>query len=69
MKMDKNKEKGIVEYIRNQTWFYQRYAQDPTVQGMLRTLGGTKIEDSTGNDIKDGLEGLNDIDGTAGQNG
>ena len=53
---DKNKEKGIVEYIRNQTWFYQRYAQDPTVQGMLRTLGGTKIEDSTGNDIKDGLE-------------
>lgn len=53
---DKNKEKGIVEYIRNQTWFYQRYAQDPTVQGMLRTLGGTKIEDSKGNDIKDGLE-------------
>lgn len=53
---DKNKEKGIVEYIRNQTWFYHRYAQDPTVQGMLRTLGGTKIEDSTGNDIKDGLE-------------
>lgn len=53
---DKNKGKGIVEYIRNQTWFYQRYAQDPTVQGMLRTLGGTKIEDSTGNDIKDGLE-------------
>lgn len=53
---DKNKEKGIVEYISNQTWFYQRYAQDPTVQGMLRTLGGTKIEDSTGNDIKDGLE-------------
>ena len=53
---DKNKEKGIVEYIRNQAWFYQRYAQDPTVQGMLRTLGGTKIEDSTGNDIKDGLE-------------
>lgn len=53
---DKNKEKSIVEYIRNQTWFYQRYAQDPTVQGMLRTLGGTKIEDSTGNDIKDGLE-------------
>lgn len=53
---DKNKEKGIVEYIRNQTWFYQRYAQDPSVQGMLRTLGGTKIEDSTGNDIKDGLE-------------
>lgn len=53
---DKNKEKGIVEYIRNQTWFYQRYAQDPTVQGMLRTLGGTKIEDSTGNDIKDSLE-------------
>lgn len=52
----KNKGMGIVEYIRNQTWFYHRYAQDPTVQGMLRTLGGTKIEDSTGNDIKDGLE-------------
>ena len=52
----KNQGLGIVEYIRNQTWFYHRYAQDPTVQGMLRTLGGTKIEDSTGNDIKDGLE-------------
>ena len=52
----KNKEIGIVDYIRNQTWFYHRYAQDPTVQGMLRTLGGTKIEDSKGNDIKDGLE-------------
>lgn len=52
----KNKGMGIVEYVRNQTWFYHRYAQDPTVQGMLRTLGGTKIEDSKGNDIKDGLE-------------
>lgn len=52
----KNKKGGIVNYIRNQTWFYHRYAQDPTVQGMLRTLGGTKIEDSKGNDIKDGLE-------------
>lgn len=42
---------GVVDYIRNQTWFYHRYVQDPTVQGMLRTLAGT-----FGSNINDGIE-------------
>lgn len=47
---------GIVGYIQNQTWFYNKYTQDPTIQGMLRTLGGTSISNSKGEDIRDGLE-------------
>lgn len=42
---------GVVDYIRNQTWFYHSYVQDPTVQGMLRTLAGT-----LGSNINDGIE-------------
>lgn len=47
---------GIVGYIQNQTWFYNKYTQDPTIQGMLRTLGGTSISNSKGEDIRDGIE-------------
>lgn len=47
---------GLVGYIQNQTWFYNKYTQDPTIQGMLRTLGGTSISNSKGEDIRDGIE-------------
>ena len=43
---------NIVEFITNQTWFYSAWKQDPTIQSMLRMLGGC-------NDIKvsnDGIE-------------
>lgn len=34
----------IVDFIINRTWFYSEWKQDPTIQSMLRMLGGTKID-------------------------
>lgn len=31
----------IVDFITNQTWFYSAWKQDPTIQSMLRMLGGS----------------------------
>lgn len=47
---------GIATFVRNQTWFYSAYEQDPTVQSMLRMLNGTDISDSNKMDITDGIE-------------
>lgn len=44
---------GIVEFITNQTWFYSAWKQDPTIQSMLRMLGGNKDKKK---DTKDGIE-------------
>lgn len=30
----------IVEYIKQQTWFYESWLNDPTISAMLRTIGG-----------------------------
>lgn len=49
---------GIVEFIIGQTWFYSAWKQDPTIQSMLRMLGGTKINNKKGEDITDGIEEL-----------
>lgn len=46
----------IVDYIISRTWFYSAWKQDPTIQSMLRMLGGTEINDKNGEDIVDGLE-------------
>ena len=46
----------LVDFIKDQTWFYSKYMQDPTIQGMLRTLGGTNITNSEDVDIRDGIE-------------
>ncbi|MCR5837067.1 MAG: DUF262 domain-containing protein, partial [Lachnospiraceae bacterium] len=46
----------IVGFITKQTWFYSAWKQDPTIQSMLRMLGGTKIADKRGEDIIDGIE-------------
>ena len=48
----------IVGFITRQTWFYSAWKQDPTIQSMLRMLGGTKVTDKKGEDIIDGLEEL-----------
>lgn len=48
----------IVGFIANQTWFYSAWKQDPTIQSMLRMLGGTKVADKKGEDIIDGIEEL-----------
>ena len=46
----------LVDYLMDQTWFYSKYNQDPTIIGMLRTLGGTTITNSEDEDIQDGIE-------------
>ena len=48
----------IVGFITKQTWFYSAWKQDPTIQSMLRMLGGTKVTDKKGEDIVDGIEEL-----------
>jgi hypothetical protein len=48
----------IVGFITKQTWFYSAWKQDPTIQSMLRMLGGTKTTDKKGEDIVDGIEEL-----------
>ena len=51
-----SREDNVVAFIRNQHWFYTAYEQDPTIQSMLRMLGGTTKADKDGNDIVDGIE-------------
>lgn len=38
---------SLIDYIKNQSWFYASWMQDPTINAMLRTIGG---EDDTMND-------------------
>lgn len=53
---EENQEAEIVRFIKNQHWFHYAYEQDPTIQSMLRMLGGTTLADKDGFDIKDGIE-------------
>lgn len=47
----------ITDYIRNQNWYYSLYDQDPTIQSMMRMLGGTAIDNNNdGKIIIDGIE-------------
>lgn len=48
----------IVGFITKHTWFYSAWKQDPTIQSMLRMLGGTKVTNKKGEDIVDGIEEL-----------
>ena len=53
----------IVDYIENQTWFYSAWKQDPTIQSMLRMLGGEKWnlkkkKEQQNQEIVDGIEKL-----------
>ncbi len=59
-RFDKEQPEGvkIVDHIKNQTWFYSAWKQDPTVSAMLTMLGGTTREDEKGVDILDGIEEL-----------
>ena len=42
----------IVGFITKQTWFYSAWKQDPTIQSMLRMLGGTKVTDKKGGEAE-----------------
>ncbi|NLI37096.1 MAG: DUF262 domain-containing protein [Bacteroidales bacterium] len=53
-----NPEKKIVQHIEDQTWFDSTWKQDPTIQSMLRMLGGTESSKKT----KDGKK-VNNGDG------
>lgn len=49
----------LLDLIQQQTWFYNTWKQDPTIQSMLRMLCGTKINDKkTQTDIIDGIDEL-----------
>ena len=48
-----NLKNTVVGFIINQTWFYSAWKQDPTIQSMLRMLGGSK---QNNNNIDDGIE-------------
>lgn len=54
--LDKCPRKSIVDFITSQTWFYSSWKQDPTIQSMLRMLGGTQKKGKGGTDIPDGIE-------------
>lgn len=41
---------SIVDYIKQQTWFYSAWLQDPTISAMLRTIGGD--QESEGENIE-----------------
>ena len=54
--LEKCPRKSIVDFITSQTWFYSSWKQDPTIQSMLRMLGGTQKKCKGGTDIPDGIE-------------
>ena len=39
------KNNGVVDYIKNQKWFFSAWKNDPTINAMLRMLGGTNGKD------------------------
>ena len=49
---------NIVDFIMQQTWFYSTWKQDPTIQSMLRMLGGTQKTDNSDDNFVDSIEDL-----------
>lgn len=51
-------QKNICKYIEKQTWFYNAWLQDPTIQSMMRMISGTTIKDKKRNETpaNDGIE-------------
>ncbi len=43
---------NVAEYIKKQTWFFTEWMQDPTVNAMLRTLGGETAKKDSGKENK-----------------
>lgn len=39
------KDSGLVDYIKDQRWFFSAWKNDPTINAMLRMLGGTSDKD------------------------
>ena len=54
---------GIVEYIKDQHWYYRYYNNDPTIQAMLMMIKGDRIPNKKGHEkIINGLEQFFDMD-------
>lgn len=49
---------SVCDYLTGRTWFYAHWKQDPTIQSMLRMIGGTPSEHATPTHLVDGLEPL-----------
>lgn len=47
---------NIVDLIKNQTWFFSAWKQDPTIQAMLRMLNGTNNSKTNDRLFVDGIE-------------
>lgn len=43
--IDSKIDSGLVDYIKNQKWFFSAWKNDPTINAMLRMLGGTNGKD------------------------
>lgn len=50
--------KDVARFIKDATWYYSAWNQDPTISSMLRMIKGTNIGDKSGEDIIDGLDEL-----------
>lgn len=50
--------KDVVHFIKNATWYFSEWDQDPTISAMLRMIKGSDTKDKNGDDIIDGLEEL-----------
>lgn len=52
------KKKDVVRFIKDTTWYYSAWNQDPTISSMLRMIKGSDVSDKSGEDILDGLDEL-----------
>ena len=52
---DCHADRDVVSYIKNSTWYYSAWDQDPTIASMLRMINGTGVGSSDGADDFDGL--------------
>lgn len=52
---DCHADKDVVSHIKNSTWYYSAWDQDPTIASMLRMINGTGVGSSDGADDFDGL--------------
>lgn len=48
----------VVKFIKDATWYYSEWNQDPTISSMLRMIKGSDIADKNGGNIIDGFDEL-----------
>lgn len=58
VKFENSDRHDVVKFIKDATWYYSEWNQDPTISSMLRMIKGTDIADKNGEDIIDGFDEL-----------